>query len=134
MLTLKSNEQITGFVTILKHLMETTKNPNFSLNEQDDFEQSLLVNQWLEYGNLFVHNISMSDDKNLIKALLDELNSYLVIKSYLVGETITVADLVVYFFIQDTMVRGKDEVMAKLSTNDECSFRNTSPTWTRSDT
>lgn len=92
--------------------MESTKNASFALNEQDDFEQSLLVSQWLEYGNLFVHNISMSDDKHLIKALLDELNNYLVIRSYLVGETITVADLVVYFFIQDTMVswRGIREI------------------------
>lgn len=92
-------------MTILQHLMDVTKNSNFSVKEQDDFEQSLLVNQWLEYGNLFVHNISMSDDKHMIKALLEELNNYLVVKSYLVGETITVADLVVFFFIQDTMVR-----------------------------
>lgn len=104
MLTLKNNEKITGFVTILQHLMESTKNTSFALREQDDFEQSLQVSQWLEYGNLYVHTISMSDDKHLVKALLDELNNYLVIKSYLVGETITVADLVVYFFIQDSMV------------------------------
>lgn len=104
MLTLKNNEKITGFVTILQHLMESTKNASFALREQDDFEQSLQVSQWLEYGNLYVHTISMSDDKHLVKALLDELNNYLVIKSYLVGETITVADLVVYFFIQDSMV------------------------------
>lgn len=84
--------------------MESTKNASFALREQDDFEQSLQVSQWLEYGNLYVHTISMSDDKHLVKALLDELNNYLVIKSYLVGETITVADLVVYFFIQDSMV------------------------------
>lgn len=106
MLTLKSNEKITGFVTILTHLMESTKNKSFALREEDNLEQSLQVNQWLEYGNLYVHTISMSDDKHLVKALLDELNRYLVIKSYLVGETLTVADLVVYFFIQDTMVSG----------------------------
>lgn len=105
MLTLKNHEKITGFVTILQHLMESTKNACFMLKEQDDFEQALLVHQWLEYGNLYVHTISMSDDRHLVRALLHELNHYLEIKSYLVGETITVADLVVYFFIQDTMVR-----------------------------
>lgn len=104
MLTLKNREKITGFVTILQHLMECTANESFSLKESDNFEMSLQIGQWLEYGNLFVHTISMSDDKHLIRNLLEELNNYLVIKSYLVGEKITVADLVVYFFIQDTMV------------------------------
>lgn len=115
MLTLKSsNEKITGFVTILQYLMEASKNNSFAVKKEDDLEQSLLVNQWVEYGNLFVHTISMSDDKHLTRALLDELNNYLAIRSYLVGETITVADLVVFFFIQDTMVSRRSSVVPDL--------------------
>lgn len=104
------NEQVTvtGFVTILRHLMERAGNSQFALPDQEDSsEEALLVQSWLEYGSLFVHHISMSDDKHLIRALLDELNNYLAVKSYLVGETISVADLVVFFFIQDTMVRTR---------------------------
>lgn len=103
-LTLKNKEQVCGFVTILQHLMAQTSNTVFS--GKGDEERDLLINQWIEYGNLFVHTISTSDDKQMIKALLDELNGYLVIRSYLVGESITVADLIVFFFIQDTMVSG----------------------------
>lgn len=103
--------------------MEATKNTNFAVKEQDDLEQ-LLVAQWFEYGNLFVHTISQSDDKHLIRALLDELNNYLAIKSYLVGETLTVADLVVFFFIQDTMVSRWSYIIPDLPKHLR-SFRNT---------
>lgn len=107
----------------MQHLMESTKQEAFRIKESENLEESLLVNQWLEYGNLFVHNISMSDDKNLTKALLDELNNYLVIKSYLVGESLTVADLVVFFFIQDIMVGPRILLIHRAPINSILSFQ-----------
>lgn len=106
-----SGEQLTGFSTILNHLHNISKENNSS-------ENFFLTKQFFDYANLFIRSTSKRDKgefpidvsdfiinlSNLfaVSACL-ELNSYLESRSYLVGQSISIADLVVFYSIADTM-------------------------------
>ena len=69
---------------------------------KQDPETKALICQFIDYSVLFVE--ASKKDRNAYCTLLKELDSYLSTKSYLVGESLTIADLSVFFSINDIMV------------------------------
>ncbi|XP_055638714.1 eukaryotic translation elongation factor 1 epsilon-1 isoform X1 [Toxorhynchites rutilus septentrionalis] len=97
----KTNESISGYSSILQSLARDSKNL-VARESLKDIETELQVAQWIDYSVLFVSPAAR--DKHVAKVLLDELNEYLGTRSYLVNHTLTLADIVVFYSIQDTMV------------------------------
>lgn len=60
------------------------------------------VYQWIEFAVLYV--APGSKDKHVAKQLLVDFNKLFNSKSYLVGHFITLADLAVYYAINDLVV------------------------------
>ncbi len=58
--------------------------------------------QWIEYAYLFV--APAAKNKHVAQSMLKEFNCHLSTRSYLVGTQLTVADLAIYFAIQQVMV------------------------------
>ncbi|XP_055638715.1 eukaryotic translation elongation factor 1 epsilon-1 isoform X2 [Toxorhynchites rutilus septentrionalis] len=97
----KTNESISGYSSILQSLARDSKNL-VARESLKDIETELQVAQWIDYSVLFVSPAAR--DKHVAKVLLDELNEYLGTRSYLVNHTLTLADIVVFYSIQDTML------------------------------
>lgn len=67
-----------------------------------DFAIEAQIYQWLEYTLLYV--ISGLKDKDLNHKILSDLNDIMQSKSFLVEANSTLADLVLFYAIYDTMV------------------------------
>lgn len=62
-------------------------------------ETQCLVAQWVEYAVLY----ASSSDKHVTNSLLKELHIYLSSRSYFVGQSLTLADLAMYYAIENAM-------------------------------
>uniref|UniRef100_A0A182N211 GST C-terminal domain-containing protein n=1 Tax=Anopheles dirus TaxID=7168 RepID=A0A182N211_9DIPT len=91
---------ISGFSTIIQSLVRESKKSAVRQSHAD-FETECQILQWLDYAVLFV--APTNKDKHAAKTLLDELNFYLQTRSYLVNDTLSVADVVVFHTVHDTM-------------------------------
>ncbi|KAL9705395.1 hypothetical protein quinque_008913 [Culex quinquefasciatus] len=97
----KTNESISGFSSIIVSLARESKN-DIIRDSFKDIETELQVCQWIDYSVLFVS--PAAKDKHVAKALLEELDNFLQTRSYLLNHTLSLADVVVFYAIQDTMV------------------------------
>ncbi|XP_053675628.1 eukaryotic translation elongation factor 1 epsilon-1 [Anopheles nili] len=91
---------ISGFSCIIQSLVRDSKKSSVQ-QLRDDFETECQVMQWLDYAVLFV--APSNKDKHTAKTLLEELNFYLRSRSYLVNDALSVADVVVFHTIYETM-------------------------------
>ncbi|XP_055598100.1 eukaryotic translation elongation factor 1 epsilon-1 [Uranotaenia lowii] len=96
----EKSESISGFSSIIQSLARESKN-EIIRNSFNDIETELQVAQWIDYSVLFIS--PAGKDKHVAKTLLEELNKYLESRSYLVNHTLSLADVVVFYAIQDTM-------------------------------
>ncbi|XP_052860773.1 eukaryotic translation elongation factor 1 epsilon-1 [Anopheles cruzii] len=96
----KSNNEpsISGFSSIIQSLVRETKVVG---PLPRDLETECQILQWLDYSVLFV--APSNKDKHVAKPLLEELNHFLQSRSYLVRDTLSVADVVVFHTIYETM-------------------------------
>ncbi|XP_053695706.1 eukaryotic translation elongation factor 1 epsilon-1 [Sabethes cyaneus] len=96
----KSNESISGYCSILLSLARESKNEIIK-DSFKDIEVESQVAQWIDYSVLFV--LPAAKDKHIAKIVLEELNNYLAVRSYLVNYTLSLADVVVYYALHDTL-------------------------------
>ncbi|XP_008691053.1 eukaryotic translation elongation factor 1 epsilon-1 isoform X2 [Ursus maritimus] len=82
---------LTGLTTIAAHLVKQA-NKEYLLGSTA--EEKAIVQQWLEYRVTRVDGHSNKDD---IRTLLKDLNSYLEDKVYLTGYNFTLADILLYY-------------------------------------
>lgn len=68
----------------------------------NDTRLQCLVYQWIEYAFLFV--APATKNKHVAQSVLKEFNVHLSTRSYVVGTQLTVADLAIFFAIQQVMV------------------------------
>lgn len=89
-----------GYTTIVSAMARESGDDFFG--KADLLKQCLIV-QWLDYVVLFVEPATNS--KTASEAVLIELNEYLQTRSYLVGQSLTLADVVVFYSLHNIMVR-----------------------------
>lgn len=105
-------KKIVGFSSILNDMHN-------SMNKNEDPTQHYLTKQFFDFSNLFLRNTNKKDKCKLMKkfhwifiifmnfnisvAACYELNSYLERRSYIIGQQISIADLVVFFAIEKVM-------------------------------
>lgn len=96
----KTNDisDISGFSTIVQSLAKESKEQLIK-NGLTDLETQCLVAQWVEYAVLY----ASSSDKHVTNSLLKELHIYLSTRSYFVGQSLTLADLAMYYAIENAM-------------------------------
>ncbi|XP_060756887.1 eukaryotic translation elongation factor 1 epsilon-1 isoform X1 [Neoarius graeffei] len=99
---------LVGLATISSHLVHEAKKRELL---GDSAEQRAVVQQWLEYRLTRLDNCS----KDEVKIILKELNQYLVDKVYLAGNSITLADTLVYNgihpIVMELAVQQKEEYL-----------------------
>ncbi|XP_030875630.1 eukaryotic translation elongation factor 1 epsilon-1 isoform X2 [Leptonychotes weddellii] len=102
---------LTGLTTIAAHLVKQA-NKEYLLGSTA--EEKAIVQQWLEYRVTRVDGHSNKDD---IRTLLKDLNSYLEDKVYLTGYNFTLADILLYYglhrFINTEKPRGSRREMTQ---------------------
>lgn len=99
---LSNNSTLSGFSTIINFLAKENHNSIIVQNSFNTPEIAVQIQQWLDYAVLYVAH--GSNDKHVIHHLLNELNNYLLTRSYLVDHNLTLADLVMFYFIHNLMV------------------------------
>ncbi|KAM9436311.1 eukaryotic translation elongation factor 1 epsilon-1 [Clarias gariepinus] len=87
-----NGSSLVGLATISSHLVREAKKRELL---GDSPEQRAVVQQWLEYRLTRLDNCS----KDEFKIILRELNQHLVDKVYLAGNSITLADALMYYGI-----------------------------------
>uniref|UniRef100_U5ERU9 Putative microtubule associated complex n=1 Tax=Corethrella appendiculata TaxID=1370023 RepID=U5ERU9_9DIPT len=97
----KTNESVVGYSAILQMLAKESKNELIT-NGLKDIETRCQISQWIDYSVQFAE--PASKDKHVHHTLLRELNSYLETRSYLVNQSLTLADLAVFYAIQESML------------------------------
>lgn len=93
------NKNQCGYSTIVSALGRESKQDTFA---SSDYVKQCLIAQWFDYAVLFV--APAINSKTATEAVLHELNDYLLTRSYLVGQTITLADVVVFYSVYSIMV------------------------------
>ncbi|XP_036597111.1 eukaryotic translation elongation factor 1 epsilon-1 [Trichosurus vulpecula] len=100
---------LTGSATIAAHLVKQANKEHLLGNTA---EEKALVQQWLEYK---VTRIDGHSNKEDIRSILKDLNSYLEDKVYFAGNNFTVADILLYYglhrFIVDLTFQEKEKYM-----------------------
>lgn len=94
---------LSGTPTIIKYFMNSNQDVKNSLTKDDDNESNLLVEMWVNYvkDNIWIileaTNTGNEDIKNEAKKdllnVLNNLNNHLTFKTFMVGSSITLADL-----------------------------------------
>ncbi|XP_020385235.1 eukaryotic translation elongation factor 1 epsilon-1 [Rhincodon typus] len=81
---------LVGLTTIASHLVKVAKKEALLGNTA---EKSAIVQQWLEYRITRIDSCNSQEDRRMT---LKELNCYLEDKVYLAGNSLTLADIMVY--------------------------------------
>lgn len=92
-------ENLSGFASIVSSMARESKQGSFGNNE---YLKQCLISQWFDYAVLFVAPAVHS--KTASEAILHELNDYLLSRSYLVGQNLTLADVVIFYAIYNIVV------------------------------
>ncbi|XP_066586914.1 eukaryotic translation elongation factor 1 epsilon-1 [Prorops nasuta] len=105
--TVKNNEIIQGFSTLIQALVKNSKCPGILGNDK---EMQALTRQWLEY---IVLCISYSDSGANTIRILKELNIALRDRTYITGTTKTIADITLYYALHSIMNTLNNQEKAK---------------------
>lgn len=89
-------KDVKGYSTTLQKIL--------AQGTKQDPETEALICMFIDYTVLFVE--TSKKDRNVSNVLLKELDSFLSSRSYLVGQSLTLADLSVFFSINDIMVKN----------------------------
>ncbi|XP_005179102.1 eukaryotic translation elongation factor 1 epsilon-1 [Musca domestica] len=95
-----NNKSVSGFATILNSLVKES-NSDIAKNSTASREIEVQVYQWIEYAVLYV--APGSKDRHCSLQMLRDFNKLFLSKSYLVGYSLTLADLAVFYAIHDLM-------------------------------
>lgn len=68
----------------------------------NDVLSQCLISQWFDYAILFV--TPAINSKSASEAILHELNDYLITRSYLIGQSLTLADVVMFYALHALLV------------------------------
>lgn len=93
---LNNGKSIKGFGTLVTQLARSSKKNMLGKN----FEEEAEVKQWVEYSVCYVNYVDCPLTKQRV---LKELNSYLADRTYFVGCSETLADVVLYCALYKTM-------------------------------
>lgn len=93
------NKNQCGYATIVSALGRESRVDAFA--SSDNVKQCLIA-QWFDYAVLFAGPATAS--KSASEAVLQELNDYLLTRSYLVGQNLTLADVVLFYSVYSIMV------------------------------
>nr|CAD7448083.1 unnamed protein product [Timema bartmani] len=93
---LKNHNPLKGFGTSIITLAKDHKCQQFGKSDEDE----ALVRQWIEYTACYVN---YSDVRTTAIQVLKELNTVLATRSYFVGNTQTLADIVIYYSLYNVM-------------------------------
>ncbi|XP_066862885.1 eukaryotic translation elongation factor 1 epsilon-1 isoform X3 [Kogia breviceps] len=91
---------LTGLTTIAAHLVQQA-NKEYLLGSTA--EEKAVVQQWLEYR---VTQVDGHANKDEIRTVLKDLNSYLEDKVYLTGYNFTLADILLYYGLHRFICRS----------------------------
>ncbi|XP_072459877.1 eukaryotic translation elongation factor 1 epsilon-1 isoform X2 [Notamacropus eugenii] len=91
---------LTGSSTIAAHLVKQANKEHLLGNTA---EEKALVQQWLEYK---VTRIDGHSNKEDIRSILKDLNSYLEDKVYFAGNSFTVADILLYYGLHRFIIKN----------------------------
>lgn len=108
----KGNQSYSGFATILTQLSGEAK----AFPVPTETEARLNILQWLDYTILFV--LPARGDKHTTQHLLKELDAVLSTKSYLAGNQVTLADISVFY--------GLEQIMLNLTNGEKEAYINVS--------
>lgn len=93
------NKNQCGYATIVSALGRESKQDTFA---SCDYVKQCLIAQWFDYAVLFVG--AATNSKTASEAVLQELNDYLLTRSYLVGQSLTLADVALFYSVYNLMV------------------------------
>nr|CAD7456045.1 unnamed protein product [Timema tahoe] len=93
---LKNHNPLKGFGTSIITLAKDHKCQQFGKSDEDE----ALIRQWIEYTACYVN---YSDVRTTAIQVLKELNTVLATRSYFVGNTQTLADIVIYYSLYNVM-------------------------------
>lgn len=96
------NKTLCGFASIVNQLARESKDLNL---DEKDLATQCLITQWFEYAVLFV--VPAGNSKHTAEIVLRELDEYLLSRSYLVGQSLTIADAVLFYSLHPIMVSSK---------------------------
>ncbi|KAM4689569.1 eukaryotic translation elongation factor 1 epsilon-1 [Discoglossus pictus] len=103
---------LVGLTTIASHLVKEAKKEELL---GASIEEKAIVQQWLEYRITRINILSSKED---VRSILKDLNLYLEDKVYLAGNTITLADMLIYY--------GLHPIIADLSVQEKETYINVS--------
>lgn len=92
-----NRETISGFGTIVISLAKQCKKSQFGKMQEDE----ALVRQWVEYAVCYGNYVDLAQTA---RQVLKELNAVLATRSYFVGNSQTLADIVLYYILHGVMV------------------------------
>lgn len=93
------NKTLCGFASIVNQLARESKDLKWA---EEDLTTQCLISQWLEYAVQFV--IPATNSKHTAEIVLRELDAYLLTRSYLVAQRLTVADVVIFYTLHPIVV------------------------------
>uniref|UniRef100_A0A8C5LRN8 Eukaryotic translation elongation factor 1 epsilon-1 n=1 Tax=Leptobrachium leishanense TaxID=445787 RepID=A0A8C5LRN8_9ANUR len=111
-LQINKGPSLAGLATIVSYLAKEAKREELL---GASIEEKAIVQQWLEYRITRIDRLSSKED---IRRILEDLISYLEDKVYLAGNTITLADILIYY--------GLHPLMADLSIQEKETYINVS--------
>lgn len=92
-----NNKSTSGFINIVVNLVKTSKRDLLGNNLEEQCE----VLQWLEYCAVYA---PYANNTQTVNQVLQEMNSFMEVRTYFVGNELTIADVVIYYMLQDLMV------------------------------
>ncbi|PNF40262.1 hypothetical protein B7P43_G06531 [Cryptotermes secundus] len=92
-----NSETISGFGTIVISWAKMCKKSQFGKTQEDE----ALVRQWIEYAVCYGNYVGLAQTA---RQVLKELNAVLALRSYFVGSSQTLADIVLYYVLHGVMV------------------------------
>ncbi|XP_067002377.1 eukaryotic translation elongation factor 1 epsilon-1 isoform X1 [Anabrus simplex] len=92
-----NEDKIIGFATIIAQLARASNRPQFGNDKEDE----ALVRQWLEYAVCYGNSSHCSQTAHKV---LKELNDVLSTRVYFVGNSPTLADIVLYHVLYPVMM------------------------------
>ncbi|XP_031620958.1 eukaryotic translation elongation factor 1 epsilon-1 [Contarinia nasturtii] len=92
------DQTLSGYTTIISAMGRESKINSFATS--DLLTQCLIV-QWFDYAVLFID--PAIESKASTELVLQELNDYLRTRSYLVGQSLSLADVVVFYSLSTIM-------------------------------
>lgn len=117
-MSISGNKKVVGFSSILNFF----HNNQMQKNNQQSVQDFYLTKQFFDFANLFIRSTSKRDkcrhrnftiyfyiNAHGILLILDaaclELNEFLETRSYLIGQQISLADLAVFYALNDIMLQ-----------------------------